>query len=123
MLRNLLYIMLGGAIGSALRYLVGLACLNIRLLNMPWGTLVANIAGCLLLGLIWGWLSRTAQMESQLALFLTIGICGGFTTFSTFSKEALMMLQNSNYWAFVGYVTASIVLGIAFVAVGYMLTK
>lgn len=49
--------------------------------------------------------------------------CPGFTTFSTFSKEALMLLQNGNVWGFVGYVLASVVVGIAFVAIGYLLTK
>lgn len=123
MLRNFLYVMLGGAIGSALRYLVGLACQNFRWLSMPWGTLIVNIAGCFLLGSLWGWLSRSAQMGSSLALFLTVGLCGGFTTFSTFSKEALMMLQNGNFLTFAVYVLTSIILGIAFVGVGYQITQ
>jgi CrcB protein len=61
--------------------------------------------------------------ESYVALFLTYGVCGGFTTFSTFSKEALMMLQCGNYWGAICYVGVSVVLGIILTACGYMLAQ
>ena len=121
-LKAILVVGSGSFLGGAARYLVSLVMKNTGK-GFPWATLLVNVAGCLLIGLIWGWLSRTSQMNSNLALFLTVGLCGGFTTFSTFSKEALVLLQNGNVWVFVGYVLASVVLGIAFVAVGYLLTK
>ena len=121
-IKNITVVGAGSFIGGAARYLVSLAMKNAGKV-FPWATLVVNMAGCFLIGLLWGWLSRTSQMEGNLALFLTVGICGGFTTFSTFSKEALLLLQNGNVWGFVGYILASVVVGVAFVAVGYYLCR
>lgn len=121
-LKAILAVGSGSFVGGALRYLISLAMKGVSK-GFPWATLVVNIAGCLLIGLLWGWLSRTSQMESNLALFLTVGLCGGFTTFSTFSKEALTLLQGGNVWGFAGYVIASVVVGILFVALGYMVAK
>ena len=121
-LKAILVVGSGSFVGGALRYLISLAMKGVSK-GFPWATLVVNVTGCLLIGLLWGWLSRTSQMESNLALFLTVGLCGGFTTFSTFSKEALTLLQGGNVWGFVGYVAVSVVVGILFVALGYMITK
>ena len=121
-LKAILIVGSGSFVGGALRYLISLAMKGVSK-GFPWATLVVNVTGCLLIGLLLGWLSRTSQMEGNLALFLTVGLCGGFTTFSTFSKEALTLLQGGNVWGFVGYVVASIVVGILFVALGYMITK
>ena len=121
-LKAILIVGSGSFVGGALRYLISLAMKGVSK-GFPWATLVVNVTGCLLIGLLLGWLSRTSQMEGNLALFLTVGLCGGFTTFSTFSKEALTLLQGGNVWGFVGYVVASIVVGILFVVLGYMITK
>ena len=121
-LKAILVVGSGSFVGGALRYLISLAMKGVSK-GFPWATLIVNITGCLLIGLLWGWLSRTSQMEGNLALFLTVGLCGGFTTFSTFSKEALTLLQGGNVWGVVGYVAASVVVGILFVALGYMITK
>lgn len=121
-LKAILVVGSGSFLGGAARYLISLAMKNVSK-GFPWATLLVNVAGCLLIGLLWGWLSRTSQMEGNLSLFLTVGLCGGFTTFSTFSKEALMLLHSGNVWGFAGYVAASVIIGIAFVAAGYFLTK
>lgn len=121
-LKAILVVGSGSFIGGAARYLVSLAMKNVSK-GFPWATLLVNVTGCLFIGLLWGWLTRTSQMEGNLALFLIVGLCGGFTTFSTFSKEALMLLQGGNIWGFVGYVLASVAIGITFVALGYMITK
>lgn len=121
-LKAILVVGSGSFIGGAARYLVSLAMKNVSK-GFPWATLLVNVTGCLFIGLLWGWLTKTSQMEGNLALFLTFGLCGGFTTFSTFSKEALMLLQGGNIWGFVGYVLASVAIGITFVALGYMITK
>ena len=90
---------------------------------VSWATLAVNLVGCFLIGLLWGVFSKNGTEGSIWALFLTMGVCGGFTTFSTFSKEALMMLQSGNLWGFAGYIAVSVVVGIALVALGYFLAR
>ena len=108
----------GSFIGGMARYLVSVLMKGIGK-GFPWATLAVNLAGCFLIGLLWGIFSRNATEGSKWALFLTVGLCGGFTTFSTFSKESLMMLQAGNFWGFAGYIALSVIAGIACVALGY----
>lgn len=121
-IKNVLLVGAGSFIGGAARYLVSLALKNASK-GFPWATLLVNLAGCFLIGLLWGMFSKSATEGSNWALFLTVGLCGGFTTFSTFSKEALMMLQSGNIWGFAGYIGISVIAGIALVAFGYFLVK
>lgn len=89
--------------------------------GFPWGTFAVNLAGCLLIGCLAGVFSR--YTSQPLNLLLTVGFCGGFTTFSTFSRESLALLQSGQWWPLVTYVILSVVLGIALTALGYVLTK
>ena len=120
--RNIVVVGAGSFIGGAARYLVSLMMKGVGK-GFPWATLTVNLAGCFLIGLLWGLFSRSASGGSNWALFLTVGICGGFTTFSTFSKEALIMLQAGNVWGFAGYVAISVIAGITLVALGYFLMR
>ena len=90
-IRNTLFIGCGSFIGGAARYLISVAMKTMSK-GFPWGTLAVNLVGCLVIGLLWGFFSRTASENSTWSIFLTVGLCGGFTTFSSFSKEALTML-------------------------------
>ena len=119
-LKNTLFIGCGSFIGGAARYLISVAMKTISK-GFPWGTLVVNLVGCLVIGLLWGFFSKNSGESSSWALFMTVGICGGFTTFSTFSKEALMMLQAGNFISLLAYVAISVIAGIALVAAGYYL--
>ena len=121
-IKNVLLVGAGSFIGGAARYIVSLALKNASK-GFPWATLLVNLAGCFLIGLLWGMFSKSATEGSNWALLLTVGLCGGFTTFSTFSKEALMMLQSGNIWGFAGYIGISVAAGIALVALGYFLVK
>ena len=121
-IKNTLFIGCGSFLGGAARYLVSIAMKTVGK-GFPWGTLVVNLVGCLFIGLLWGFFSKNSSESSSWALFMTVGICGGFTTFSTFSKEALMMLQAGNFISLLAYVTISVIAGIALVAAGYYLVR
>ena len=121
-IRNTLFIGGGSFFGRVARYLISVAMKTMSK-GFPWGTLIVNLVGCLVIGLLWGFFSKTASENSSWALFMTVGICGGFTTFSTFSKEALMMLQAGNFISLLAYVTISVIAGIALVAAGYYLVR
>ena len=121
-IRNIIAVGAGSFIGGIARYLVSLAMKGISK-GFPWATVLVNLIGCLIIGLLWGFLSRNASESTSWGLFLTVGLCGGFTTFSTFSKEALVMLQAGQTWNFISYVTLSILAGIALVALGYYIGR
>lgn len=122
LIKTILAVGAGSFLGGAGRYLVSLVMKGLNR-GFPWATLAVNLVGCFLIGLLWGVFSKNGTEGGNWALFLTVGFCGGFTTFSTFSKEALMLLQSGNLWGFVGYVAVSVVVGIALVASGYFLVR
>ena len=121
-IRNIIAVGAGSFIGGIARYLVSLAMKGISK-GFPLATLLVNLLGCLIIGLLWGFLSRNASESTSWGLFLTVGLCGGFTTFSTFSKEALIMLQTGQIWGFASYIAISILAGIALVALGYYIGR
>ena len=121
-IKNAILIGCGSFIGGAARYLISVTMKTMSK-GFPWGTLAVNLVGCLVIGLLWGFFSKNSSESSSWALFMTVGICGGFTTFSTFSKETLMMLQAGNFISLLAYVTISVIAGIALVAAGYYLVR
>ena len=121
-IKNILAVGAGSFIGGAARHLVSLTMKGIGK-GFPWATLAVNLVGCLMIGLLWGLLSRNAAENTSWGLFLTVGLCGGFTTFSTFSKEALAMLQSGQIWGFACYIAISVLAGIALVALGYYIGR
>ena len=122
LLKTILAVGAGSFLGGTGRYLVSLAMKGVSK-GFPWATLVVNLVGCFLIGLLWGLFSKNGTESSNWALFLTVGLCGGFTTFSTFSKEALVMLQGGNVWGFAGYIAISVIAGIGLVAAGFSFVK
>ena len=119
--KDILLVGAGSFMGGIARYLISLAMKGLGSV-FPWATMTANIVGCLLIGLLWAAFNRF-NASSQLNLLLIVGFCGGFTTFSTFSKESLCLLQAGNYSTFILYALGSVVLGIIAVALGYALAK
>lgn len=120
-LKDILFVGVGSFFGGIARYLISLAMKGIGS-AFPWATMTANIVGCLLIGLLWAAFNRM-NASSQLNLLFIVGFCGGFTTFSAFSKESLCLLQSGNYSTFFLYAIGSVVLGMAAVAIGYALAK
>ena len=116
---NALFVFLGGGTGSVLRYLVGMW---IDSTAFPWATFAVNAVGSFAIGLFGGWSERFGWSESM-RLALTVGLCGGFTTFSTFSKESLVFVQSGRWSAFEAYAIGSVAIAIAAVALGYWIAK
>lgn len=116
-MRLLFIIGIGGFIGSVLRYLISLSIQNKILSVFPFGTLVVNIIGCLVIGIIFG-LSERSNLSSEWRLFLATGICGGFTTFSAFSIETFGMLREGQLMHAFTYICASVILGLIATFIG-----
>ena len=122
MIKDLILVGIGSGIGGMCRYLISLY-LGQSHSGFPWGTFVVNIMGCLFIGILWGLTSRCQHLAPAFSLLFMVGFCGGFTTFSTFSKEGLALLQANNYTLFALYTIGSVLLGVMSVALGYFTTK
>jgi len=118
MLKNFLLVGLGGAIGSMLRY-AGWLLLPAK--NFPLATLTVNITGSFVIGMVLAFSVKDENFLNNWKLFLATGICGGFTTFSAFSAENILLLQNGKYFIAISYIALSIVLGIAAAFLGHKL--
>lgn len=112
MFQNLLFVMAGGAIGAALRYTTGLLLSGIKVGVMPIGTFTVNLMGCLLLGILTGIGERYCGFPRHLFLMLSVGVCGAFTTFSTFTSEAVRATESGDILASALYVSLSVFLGL-----------
>ena len=117
-MKNIFYIFLGGGFGSILRYAISKLFITDKS-SFPWSTLIANFIGCFIIGIILGWFINNNKQYSDLYVFLSIGFCGGLTTFSTFSVEGLTFLKNGELLMFVTYILISILGGLLLATLGY----
>ncbi|MEG3180857.1 fluoride efflux transporter CrcB [Sphingomonas sp. LT1P40] len=120
---HLLLVMLGGAIGAGARHLTGRAALALWGPAFPWGTLIVNVVGGLLMGVLVGALAARASGDEALRALLGVGVLGGFTTFSAFSLDTLLMLQRNEVWTALFYILASVILSIAALFAGLQMTR
>ena len=112
MIKEMIAIFVGGGIGSLLRYLVQMVLHErIRPYEFPWATLSVNLIGCFLIGVFYAWSARW-NWPVEVRLLLTTGLCGGFTTFSTFSHDCLQMVRQGYYAPFILYVFISLMFGL-----------
>lgn len=120
-----LLVFLGAGIGGALRHGVNLGCARLCGISFPWGTLTVNVVGSFVMGLLAGWLAfKSGESWSQhLRLFLTTGILGGFTTFSSFSLDAILIWERGEAGLALVYILASFVLALTGLALGLAIIR
>ncbi len=123
MIKSLLIVGLGGFIGTALRYLVSRSFQLHTATLFPWGTITVNIVGSLLIGILYGLSERGNLLSPEWRIFLTVGFCGGFTTFSSFSNDAFILLQSGEFLRFATYSGLSFFLGITAIFLGRFIIK
>lgn len=119
MIKNLLFVLLGGGFGSVARYLLSYFFTKNNVSNFPWATFIANSLGCLIIGLLFGYIQKNNLQNETFKLLLITGFCGGFTTFSTFSLENIQFIQNQNYNLAIIYTLASLFVGLLAVIIGF----
>jgi len=113
------YVAVGAALGGALRYLVTVFVQGRAGPGFPVATLLINVTGSLLLGFLVAYLAETAAVRPELGLLLTSGLCGGYTTFSTFSYETFVLLRDGEYGRAGVYVTVSVGVSLVAMFVGF----
>ncbi|MBN2776755.1 MAG: fluoride efflux transporter CrcB [Bacteroidales bacterium] len=123
MIKQILLVGLGGGVGSMLRFVASLISTKYFDFKIPIATLIVNVLGSLLIGIILAYLHKSNAVSSDLKFLLAIGFCGGFTTFSTFAWENLQLFNNQQYFLAILYTLLSLLLCFVGVAGGYFLIK
>ena len=120
-----LLVFLGAGLGGALRHGVNVGCVRLCGTAFPWGTLTVNIVGSFVMGALAVWLAFKAEhgWSQPLRLFLTTGVLGGFTTFSAFSLDAVLLWERGQAGVATAYVAASVILSIAGLLAGLALVR
>lgn len=116
-------VMLGGALGAGMRYAVGERLLERLQDGWPWGTLVVNLAGAFLVGLLFAWFEGRGQAAAAWRAFLIVGVLGGMTTFSALMLECLLYARADRPGWVMGYLAGSVVGGLALVWFGAWLGR
>ncbi len=122
-MKEVILVFLGGGIGSALRYLVSKSFTGWINNPFPYSTFLVNIIGCFLIGIFLTLPERFDWFTIEYRLFLATGICGGFTTFSTFSYENFALIKEGDYMYFVSYTILSFAIGLTATFLGMYLVK
>ncbi len=122
MIKNVLLVFMGGGLGSVCRYLIS-DISYFKKFVIPYPTLLTNLLGCFLIGLALGWSIKNSNIDSSIFILFTVGFCGGFTTFSSFSQENLTLINNNQLSSLFVYVFSSILVGIFSVFLGLKVSK
>lgn len=123
MLRTILLVGSGGFIGSVMRYLVQYYMEKSLTSTFPWGTIIANIAGSFIIGIVFALAEKGNLMNAEWRIFLAVGICGGFTTFSSFAYNNLSMLNERAWGSLLLNIGGNLFLGILAVYLGIILIR
>ncbi len=122
-MREILLVAAGGALGATGRYLVGLATLRLFGPGWPAGTFAVNLIGSFVMGLAFAWLAPKGPEGARIALLLMTGMLGGFTTFSAFSLDLWLMIEDERFWSAIVYALLSVVLSLTALAGGISLMR
>lgn len=123
MIKEAFIIGAGGAVGSVLRYYSGQFISKNYPSQIPLGTLIVNLLGCLLIGILLGYFAKNQGLSNEWKLLLVTGFCGGYTTFSTFAAENITLIQNQQVSQAILYIGLSVLLGLAAVYSGIMISR
>lgn len=118
-----LIIGLGGFIGTIVRFLIGSWIEKSFASSFPLATILVNLIGCFLIGMVSGYFTQKLGDQTQLFFFLTVGVLGGFTTFSAIAMDSQVFIENGEYLKMLTYVSVQAILGIALCLIGYNLIK
>ena len=118
-----LIIGLGGFLGTISRFLISSSMEKYFATSFPIGTIMVNLIGCFLIGLLSGYFTQKLGDQTQLFFFLTIGVLGGFTTFSAIAIDSQVFIENGEYLKMLTYISVQAILGIALCLIGYNLIK
>lgn len=122
-MKSLLIVGLGGFIGTIARFAVSRYFQENVSSIFPWSTFIVNIVGCLIIGLIYGASEKSDFLSPDVQLFLAVGICGGFTTFSALSNDSFLLLRNNEFFRFALYTSLSFFVGLLAVYFGRFIAK
>ncbi len=123
MLRNILIVGAGGFLGSVSRYLGQLFVEKVFHSTFPWGTFFVNIVGCFIIGLVYALAEKGNLLSAEWRIFLAVGFCGGFTTFSSFAYNNLTLLKDHAYGALLFNALGSVIIGIVAVYAGIVVIR
>lgn len=123
MLKSLLFVGLGSCAGGMARYLLSRWVQQLSLSTFPFGTMTVNVLGCFFIGVFYALFEQQNFTNTYLKLFLTVGFCGGFTTFSTFVNENYLLIKDGNFLSFLFYTAGSLFIGFIMLYVGYWFVR
>ena len=121
--RNILWVGLGGLIGSVARYLVAVLFAGQFTSSFPLATFTVNIVGCFVIGILFALSDRGNIISPEWRMFLATGFCGGFTTFSAFSYESVKLIQDGDFLYLGLYIALSVIVGLAATCLGIVLVR